>query len=389
MSLGPDRARLGGSLPARRTWSLAHLLNLLTHARLCLIRAAIVESNGDFLSFVLIAAAGFSAVSAFGPWGADGIGEQRTVFSRTVQQSKFSAQKKVAAVALQVAFLTSELTQITPLSRLASVVLRVSPTGLLSHLAPIGTMFGIAAAWGQLERVGEMVVRALGLHSGGKNGYSHEAGISPAVSPSVTSLTNESLSKYARADFRGVAGGHGHNQLPHHGRAESYSSISPHESWSSHTSEELSNDTASPTGVVREAKNPGQKTAPAIKTVNAHDAGLERAYLEAMGRGAGVEAKDGHGRIVQDDTIYLFKYDVAGVEDSPEQTDQGCLFVHKKLSPIKTKVADVRVNATYRPLLRTLIQQGKDTRHIPAVRSVAHGEGDARVEGIRMLPCKS
>lgn len=190
MSLGPDRARLGGSLPARRTWSLAHLLNLLTHARLCLIRAAIVESNGDFLSFVLIAAAGFSAVSAFGPWGADGIGEQRTVFSRTVQQSKFSAQKKVAAVALQVAFLTSESTQITPLSRLASVVLRVSPTGLLSHLAPIGAMFGIAAAWGQLERVGEMVVRALGLHSGGKNGYSLEAGISPAVSPSVTSLTN-------------------------------------------------------------------------------------------------------------------------------------------------------------------------------------------------------
>jgi hypothetical protein len=352
-------------------------------------RTAIVESNGDFLSFVLIAAAGFSAVSAFGPWGADGVGDQRTVFSRTIQPSKFSALKKIAAIALQIAFVTSELKLNTPLSRLASVVLSVSSAGLLSHLAPMGAIFGLAAAWGQLERVGGMVVGALGLHWGGKNGCDSEAGISPAVSPAVTSLTNESLSKYARADFRGTAGGHVHDPQPYHRRAESYASISPHESWSSHTSEELSNDTASPTGVVREARHLGQKGVPSISTVNAHDAGLERAYLEAMGCSQGAQTKDGLGRIVQDDTIYLFKYDVAGLEESADQTHQGCLFVHKKLSPIKTKVADVRVNATYRPLLRTLIQQGKDTRHIPAVRSVAKGEGEARVEGVRMLPCKS
>ena len=202
-------------------------------------------------------------------------------------------------------------------------------------------------------------------------------------------LTNESLSKYARGDYRGATSDHAHEPLPHHYRGESYSSISPHESWSSQTSEELSNDAASPTGVVREARKPGQKGPPSITTVNAHDAGLERAYLEAMGRTSGLQANIGPEGIVQDDTIYLFKYDVSGVEDTAEQTDQGCLFVHKKLSPIKTKVADVRVNATYRPLLRTLIQQGKDTRHIPAVRSVAKGEGEARVEGIRMLPCKS
>ena len=109
-----------------------------------------MESNGDFLSFVLIAVAGFSAVSAFGPWSADGIEEQRTVFSRSTATSKFSAQKKIAAVALQAAVVTSELTLRTPLSRLASVLLRVSPTGLLSHTVPIGAMFGIAAAWEQL-----------------------------------------------------------------------------------------------------------------------------------------------------------------------------------------------------------------------------------------------
>lgn len=349
-----------------------------------------MESNVDFLSIVLIAAAGLSAVSAFGSWSGDGFGEQRTVFSRTTNTSRLCSQKGLAAVTLQLAFLTSELALNTPLSRLASRVLSVSPVGLVSHLAPVGAMFGIAAVWGQLERIGGIVVGILRLDRAGKDCRGLECGVSPTVSPAVTTLTNESLSKYNSGEHAGAVNANSCEAVAQHGRAESYSSISPHESWSSQSSGDLSNGMPSPTGVVREAGNVGQKAGPSITTVNAYDAGLERAYMEAMGLKSDGHTSDGRRPSGEDGTIYLFKYDVAGVEDSVEQTDQGCLFVHKKLSPIKTRVADVAVTATYRPLLRTLIQQGKDKdcRHIPAVRSVARGEGEARVEGMRMLPCK-
>lgn len=122
--------------------------------------------------------------------------------------------------------------------------------------------------------------------------------------------------------------------------------ISPHESCSSDSSEDFSTGLPSPTGFCE--GNLGN---------------LEKAYLAAMSNPA------------QDDSIYLIKYDISGEEEY--------YFVHKKLKPIRTKVEDVR-QGNYRPLLRTLIQQSKDThQHIPAVRNIAR----ANLDGIRMLPC--
>ena len=267
-------------------------------------------------------------------------------------------------------------------------------------------MFGVAAAWGQLERllgaVAGVVVGAVGA-IGARERTAMERTASLA-------LTNESLSKYASGEYGGhVAPSNNAARAPvsNHTRAESDMSISPHESWSSHSSGELSG-MPSPTGVVRcddRGLCVGKELN--VKTISAYDSGLDQAYLLAMG--AGTEQHR------QDDTIYLFKYDVAGVagaregacddgKDDAEMFDRnramhantpskGCLFVHKKLSPIKTRVVDPRVTAPYRPLLRTLIQQSKgkdgvkrDHRHIPAVRSVAKGEGEGRMEGMRMLP---
>lgn len=319
-------------------------------------------------------------------------------------QSSILTRKKLTAVALQLAFVTCELTFPTPLSQLTVRLLPsiAQSSSLVASSVPLVAMFGVAAVWGQLERVAGWVAGGVVRGLGGLGGLvsrskrdvgsiEHGQDVKLELEErEKLALTNETLSKHESGDY-GSNRHHIHvaaHAMTNHSRAESETSISPHESWSSLSSGELSG-MPSPTGVVREVQlRPlDQKGLNAkVKVVSAYDAGLEEAYLQAMG----VSHPSGQR---QDDTIYLFKYDVAGVADDRDLMNEqkSCLFVHKKLSPIKTKASDVQRTAPYRPLLRTLIQSSKDGvkrdhRHIPAVRSVAKGEGEERMEGVRMLP---
>lgn len=405
------------------------------------LAGAVAESNLDFLFILLVGATGFVTATWFSS-SVDTEHLHRTAFSRTPVQSQSSilTRKKLTAVALQLAFVTCQLTFPTPLSQLTVRLLPsiARSSSLVASSVPLVAMFGVAAVWGQLERVAGWVAGGVVRGLGGLGGLvsrserdvgsiEHGQDVKLELEERETlALTNETLSKYESGDY----GSHRHHvtvaarAMTNHSRAESDMSISPHESWSSLSSGELSG-MPSPTGVVREVQlRPlDQKGLNAkVKVVSAYDAGLEEAYLQAMG----VSHPSGQR---QDDTIYLFKYDVAGVADDRDGGNRdldrreaevgdrrgaelvredaaacnreramdantpstGCLFVHKKLSPIKTKASDVQRTAPYRPLLRTLIQSSKDGvkrdhRHIPAVRSVAKGEGEERMEGIRMLP---
>jgi hypothetical protein len=228
------------------------------------------------------------------------------------------AKLNLGPVALQLVWVFSEVTLTTPLSKLTALLFHIEEKSLFTRLLPIVAMIGIPAFIQQITSA--------------YRSRSHRQ--KPA-------LTHDNLEQqklnHAQDSCRDI--------MMNDSRESWADTSSPHESCSSDSSGDMSTGLPSPTGFCEDNR------------------GLEKAYLAAM------------SNPIQDDSIYLIRYDISGEEEY--------YFVHKKLKPIRTKVEDVR-QSNYRPLLRTLIQQSKDTQqHIPAVRNIAR----ANLDGIRMLPC--
>lgn len=244
----------------------------------------------------------------------------------------FSVQKqeplglKLLSGVLQFLWLVSELSLNTPLSKLTAHFFPLERSSIAIKIIPLISMFGISVV---LHQISNLRNRMLRRHS------------------SSMPLMNES----SECDGSAVDMNQIWEQIStHDSGANLVDDSSPHDSFSSDSSGALSTGLPSPTGFCRDE----------------HDQGLEKAYIAAM-----------KTKLEHDDAVYLYKYEILSQEEGMEY-----FFVHKKLSPIKTKIEDTR-QANYRPLLRTLIQQSKNKhQNIPAVRNVAKD----RMDGMCMVP---
>lgn len=277
--------------------------------------AALSLKYWDFLYFVLIGLAGFLSVTGYPS-------------DSFLASSRHSPGLKLLSGLLQLLWVVSEVSLETPLWKLTSHLLPLQGSSIFLKLIPVIAMVGMSTVLHQINSLRNRILRR--------------------PSSSDTS-TNPSL---ALGEIQAIQSQTWNNTEFNVSRANIIDDSSPHDSFSSDSSGDLSAGLPSPTGFYKDDQY----------------IGLEKAYIAAM------SSKEKY-----DDALYLYKYEILCEEEGME-----CLFVHKKLSPIKTRIEDNR-QANYRPLLRSLIQQSKDKYHnIPAVRSVAKDN----MEGIRMLPHK-
>lgn len=255
-------------------------------------------------------------------------------FSVTTHSSdSFSVSKQLSGLTLlsgvlQLLWLVSELSLNTPLSKLTAYLLPFEASTFFIKITPILVMLGISAILHQIRKLGNTFQNrpcpSIGVASNGSSFDEPEP------------VANDSWDRIRLLDSE----------------RNTSDDSSPHDSFSSDSSGALSTGLPSPTGFYKDE----------------HYEGLEKAYFAAM------KTEKDH-----DDAVYLYKFEILSQEEGMEY-----FFVHKKLSPIKTKIEDTR-HAQYRPLLRTLIQQSKDKhQNIPAIRSVAK----ENMEGMCMLPCR-
>lgn len=248
----------------------------------------------------------------------------------------FSVSKQVplgltlTSCVLQLLWVVSEVSLNTPLTKLTTHLIPSQASSITIKVIPVFAMLGISAILHQISN----------LRNKFQKRSSSSTGALPLLSGTICEEPETNLNhSWNRIDFIDS-------------KSNPADDSSPHDSFSSDSSGALSTGLPSPTGFCKDE----------------HYEGLEKAYFAA------INTKQTH-----DDAVYLYRFEILSQEEGMEY-----FFVHKKLSPIKTKIEDTR-QANYRPLLRTLIQQSKGKHQsIPAVRSVAK----ENVEGMCMLPCK-
>lgn len=287
--------------------------------------------NSNFLNFALIAvlASNFSDFISISLTGLAGF------FSVTAHSSdSFSVSKQPSGLillsgVLQLLWFVSELSLNTPLSKLTAYLLPFEASKVSIKITPVFAMLGISALLHQIRKL--------------RNTFQGRS--CSTIAAARSRLLFDESEPTASDSWDTI-------RLVESERNTSDDS-SPHDSFSSDSSGALSTGLPSPTGFYKDE----------------HYEGLEKAYFTAM------KTNKSH-----DDAIYLYKFEILSQEEGMEY-----FFVHKKLSPIKTKIEDTR-QAQYRPLLRTLIQQSKEKhQNIPAMRGVAK---ENIVEGMCMLPCR-